>query len=129
MLVTARYGERGREMMAWQGTSRRTTGFWPAAPAFLLGLLLLSLVLVGLVQAGVLVYAYQRIADQPGLAGGPAGHLDAWQRRQPAGGAPARRDHPYRPCRRGLLMAAALAYVAVLGTLLGADVLNLRRVR
>jgi uncharacterized membrane protein len=40
--------------------------FWPAAPAFLVGLLLLSLVLVGLVQAGVLVYAYQRIGIGPG---------------------------------------------------------------
>ena len=51
--------------MVWQGTSRRTTSLWPAGSAFLLGLVLLSLVLVGLVQAGVLVYAYQRIGVSP----------------------------------------------------------------
>jgi uncharacterized membrane protein len=53
------------ELMAWQGTSRRTTILWPVAPAFLLGLLRVSLVLVGLVQVGVLVYAYQRIGISP----------------------------------------------------------------
>jgi uncharacterized membrane protein len=51
--------------MGWQDTRRRTTVFWPVAPAFLLGLLLLYLLLVGLVQAGVLVYAYQRVGISP----------------------------------------------------------------
>ena len=52
--------------MGWQDTSRRTTSLWPAGSAFLFGLVLLYLVLVGLVQAGVLVYAYQRIGISPG---------------------------------------------------------------
>jgi uncharacterized membrane protein len=52
-------------MMVWQDTRRRTTISWPVAPAFLVGLLLLSLVLVGLIQAGVVVYAYQRIGIGP----------------------------------------------------------------
>lgn len=51
--------------MVWQDTRRRTTISWPVAPAFLVGLLLLSLVLVGLIQAGVFVYAYQRIGISP----------------------------------------------------------------
>jgi uncharacterized membrane protein len=51
--------------MAWQDTSHRTAVLWPAAPAFLVTLLVLSLVLVGLVQAGVLVYAHQRIGIGP----------------------------------------------------------------
>jgi uncharacterized membrane protein len=52
-------------MMVWQGTSHRTTSLWPVGSAFLPVLVLLSLVLVGLVQAGVFVYAYQRIGISP----------------------------------------------------------------
>lgn len=52
-------------MMAWRDTRDRTTICWPVAPGFLVGLLLLSLVVAGLVQVGVLVYAYQRIGIGP----------------------------------------------------------------
>jgi uncharacterized membrane protein len=52
-------------MMVWHDTRRQTPVLWPVAPAFLLGLLLLLLVVVGLVQAGVLVYAYRRIGIGP----------------------------------------------------------------
>jgi uncharacterized membrane protein len=52
-------------MTARQDTRRGTTVVWLVRPAFLVGLLLLSLVLVGLLQIGVLVYAYQRIGIGP----------------------------------------------------------------